>query len=109
MVLDRKGVNESVARSAMFNGDALTSVITPPPCGGGVGGEGAIVAHEFVKSLRKHMARAVSLLCWHLRGHGCPLSPNPSPARGEGSISVPPNTFIHTRIGSHSEYDQMMD
>jgi hypothetical protein len=68
----------------------------------GVGGEGAIVAHEFVKSLRKHMARAVSLLCWLLRGHGRPLSPNPSPARGEGSISVQgiPNTFIHTRESS---------
>ena len=69
-----------------------------------------MVAHEFVESLRKHMARAVSLLCWPLRGHGRPLSPNPSPTRGEGSTSDPPNTFIHTRVLAlaQSESDEML-
>jgi hypothetical protein len=99
--------NESVGRSALFDRDAFTSVITPPPLWGRrrgfaehcsappqpardaaravewVGGEGAIVAHEFVKSLRKHMARAVSRLCWHLRAWMPPL-PQPLPREGGG-------------------------
>ena len=53
------------------------------------------LGHDFVKTLRKHIARVVSLLCWHASAWTPPL-PQPLPREGGGEPSVPPNTFIHT-------------
>ncbi len=116
-----EGVNESVGQSPLSDGEALTSVIAPPPLRGRGWGEGARIAHEFVESLRNPWpepsigsvglcegmapsppapltARAASRA-----GCGgaeqCSAKPRLRSREGEGSLSGPPNTFIHTREG----------
>ncbi len=50
---------------------------------GGVGGEGTIVAHEFVESLRKHRARSSVGSAGLCGGTDAPL-PQPFPREGRG-------------------------
>jgi hypothetical protein len=95
-------------------------VIAPPPCAGEGGvsrstalrrrsrpalqrgpreglGERGPSFTRIRRILAKAQGQVVSRIGWPLRGHRCPSPPTLPPARGEGSLLAPPDTFIHTR------------
>ncbi len=83
------GEIESVGQSPLFNGDALTSVITPPPLRGRGWGRGG---HRCTRIHPILVKRSVSRLCWHLRAWMPPL-PQPLPRKGGGEYIGPSQHF----------------